>query len=146
MAEAFRQQVVQRALPDLPVRGMAQIVPEGDGLGQVLIQAEGTGERAGDLGNLEGVGQPGAVVVPLAQGGVEFIDGDAQGARSAFSCCSCLSRIVTGKPPFFSLAEYIFNSVLIPHKDGNSCLKGRPERPCFFAGGANLTRHGKGLQ
>lgn len=37
---------------------------EGDGLGEILVEAEGAGDGPGDLGHLQGVGEAGAVVVP----------------------------------------------------------------------------------
>ena len=40
-------------------------MPQGDSLGQVLIQPQGPAQRPGDLADLQGMGQPGAVVVPL---------------------------------------------------------------------------------
>jgi hypothetical protein len=43
---------------------VAEVVAEGDGLGQVLVEAEGLGDRSGDLGDLETMGQPRPVVVP----------------------------------------------------------------------------------
>ena len=42
---------------------MAEIVREGDGFGQVFVEAEKAGESAGDLGDLEGMGEAGAIVV-----------------------------------------------------------------------------------
>ncbi len=44
---------------------MSQIVPEGDGLGEVLVQAKRGGHAAGNLRNLKRVREPRAVVVPL---------------------------------------------------------------------------------
>ena len=38
---------------------------EGQGLGQVLVEAKHPRDAAGDLGDLEGMGQPGPVVVGL---------------------------------------------------------------------------------
>jgi len=46
-------------------RGVAQVVSERDGLGQVFIQTQGASHRPGDLRDFEGVRQPGAVVVAL---------------------------------------------------------------------------------
>jgi len=39
------------------------VMGEGDGLDQVLVRPQGSGEGLGDLGNGDGVGQPGAVEV-----------------------------------------------------------------------------------
>ena len=43
--------------------GMSEIVSEGNGLGEVFVQVQGAGDGPGDLGDLEGVGEPGDVVV-----------------------------------------------------------------------------------
>src|SRR3990172_990817 len=78
--------------------GMAQVVAQGDGLGQVLIELQGPGYGAGGLGYFQGVGESGHIVVPFrvdedlglvleaAEGlGVEdavpvLLEGGAQGA------------------------------------------------------------------
>ena len=44
---------------------MAQIMPQGDGLRQILIQAQRSGDRPGDLRHLQGMRQPGTVVISL---------------------------------------------------------------------------------
>ena len=46
-------------------RGMPQVVGQTDGLGQVLVQPQGPGDGSGDLGHLQGMGEPGAVVIPF---------------------------------------------------------------------------------
>ena len=43
--------------------GMAQVVGQGDGFSEVFVEAEDAGQGAGNLGDLDGVGQTGAVVV-----------------------------------------------------------------------------------
>ncbi len=43
--------------------GVAEIVGEGDGLGEVLIEGEGPRDGAGDGGDLDGMGEPGAEVI-----------------------------------------------------------------------------------
>ena len=58
---------VERALAGMAERRMAEIVGERQRLGEVLVEPERAGERAGDLGDLEGVGQPGAEVVALVK-------------------------------------------------------------------------------
>lgn len=45
--------------------GMAQVVGQRDGLGQVLIQRERSGYRARNLGDLNGMGQTGSKQVTL---------------------------------------------------------------------------------
>jgi hypothetical protein len=44
---------------------VAEVVPEGDRLGEVLVQPEGTSGGASDLGDVQRVGEPHPVVVPL---------------------------------------------------------------------------------
>ena len=56
---------VQLVLARMSERGMSQVVRQGDGLGEVGLQAQGRGEGPGDLGHLEGMGQAGAVVIAL---------------------------------------------------------------------------------
>ena len=65
MGKAAGAQLIQRALARMAEGGVPQVVPQGDGLGQVLVQAQGAGDSAGDLRHLQRVGQPGAVVVAL---------------------------------------------------------------------------------
>ena len=55
----------ERSLPRVPKGRVSQIVPEGDGLGEVLVQAKRGGHAAGNLRNLKRVREPRAVVVPL---------------------------------------------------------------------------------
>src|SRR5919198_625443 len=52
-------------------RSVAQVVPEGDGLGEVLVEAQGPRRRSSDLGDLQGVGQADPVVIAL--GGYEHL-------------------------------------------------------------------------
>ena len=73
--EAFRQKFIQCSLPDMAVGSMPQVVPQGDGFGQVFIQAEGTGQRPCNLGHLKRVGQAGPVMIPFRRKknlGLEF--------------------------------------------------------------------------
>ena len=67
VGKATGAQTVQRALPRVAKGGMAQVVAQGDGLGQILVQPQGAGDGAGDLRDLQRVGQPGAVMVPLGR-------------------------------------------------------------------------------
>ena len=59
----------QGGLAGVAERGVTEIVAEADRLDQVLVEAEGAADGAGDLGDFEGVGEAGAVVV--AGGGDE---------------------------------------------------------------------------
>ena len=65
MGKAPRAKPVKGALTRMAKGSVAQIMPKGNSLGQVLIQPQRAGDRARDLGHLKRVGQPGAVVVPL---------------------------------------------------------------------------------
>jgi hypothetical protein len=60
-----RHQVIELALAGMAERRMAEVVGQRQGLRQVLVEAERAGDRAGDLGHLEAVGQPRAVVIAL---------------------------------------------------------------------------------
>ena len=54
---------LQRLLPHVAEGSMSQVVTQGDGLHQVLIQPEGPGHGAANLRHLQGVGHAGAVMV-----------------------------------------------------------------------------------
>ena len=58
---------VERALAGMAERRMAEVVAERGGLGQVLVEAERAGERAGDLGDLQRVRQAGAEMIALVE-------------------------------------------------------------------------------
>jgi hypothetical protein len=59
---------MQSALSGMTEGGMADIVDQRQGLRQILVQSERGGDVAGDLGDFNGVGQPGAEVVRRAAG------------------------------------------------------------------------------
>jgi hypothetical protein len=65
MSESFAAELVQDILTDVPERGMSQVMAQGNCLGQILIQIESTAYGAGYLGNLQGMCEPGYVMVPL---------------------------------------------------------------------------------
>ena len=65
--KAAGAQSVQRTLARVAEGRVPQIVPQGNGLGQVLVQAQRPGDGAGDLVHLQRVGEPGAVVVALGR-------------------------------------------------------------------------------
>ena len=46
-------------------RRVAQIVGESDRLGQILVQAQDSGQRPGNLSDLQGMSEPGSIVVAL---------------------------------------------------------------------------------
>ena len=54
-------------LAEVAEGGVTEVVAEGDGLGEVLVQAQDPGRRPRDLRDLEGVGEPDAVVVTLGR-------------------------------------------------------------------------------
>ena len=56
---------VQRLLAGMAERRMAEIVRERQRLGQILVELQRAGDRAGDLRHLDAVGQPGAEEVAL---------------------------------------------------------------------------------
>ena len=55
----------QGILARVPERRVSEIVDQRDALGQILVAIERTGERAGDLRDLDGMGEPGPVMVAL---------------------------------------------------------------------------------
>ena len=62
-----REAVIERALAGMAERRMAEVVAERERLGQVLVEPERAGERAGDLGDFQGVGQAGAEMIALVE-------------------------------------------------------------------------------
>ena len=64
-AAVLAHAIVQRVLPGMAERGMAQVVGQGDGLDQVLVQPQATGDGAAELGDLQRMRQPGAEQVAL---------------------------------------------------------------------------------
>ena len=56
---------VERALAGMAERRVAEIVRQRQRLGEILVEAERAGERAGDLRDLERMGQPRAVMIAL---------------------------------------------------------------------------------
>src|SRR5262249_25885352 len=66
-AADFGKAAVKGTLPGVAEWRMTEIVGERERLGEVLVKAKGTGERAGDLGDLKGMGESGAEVVALVK-------------------------------------------------------------------------------
>ena len=62
------EQLVENILAGVPQRGMADVVGHRQGLDEILVEGQRSGERAGDARHLEGVGQPAAVVVAVVAG------------------------------------------------------------------------------
>ena len=63
--EGLPQAGRQSSLPGVAEGGVAQVVAHGNGLRQVLVQAQCPGDGFGDPSNLQGVGHPGPVVIPF---------------------------------------------------------------------------------
>ena len=63
VGEAAGAELVERAFPRMAEGSMAEVMPQGDGFGQVFVQAQRAGDGAGDLADFQRVGQPGAVMV-----------------------------------------------------------------------------------
>ena len=57
--------LVQGVATDVAEGSVAQIVGQGDRLGQCLLASQSVGDGPGDLTHLQGVGEAGAEVVPL---------------------------------------------------------------------------------
>ena len=58
---------IKQLLTRLPEGGMPQVVPQGDGFGEVLVEQEGTGYGAAYLADLDGVGEAGAMVIAVVR-------------------------------------------------------------------------------
>jgi len=56
---------VERILARMAERRVAEVMAERDGLGQIGVEAEGPRQSAGELRDLDGVGQAGAEMVAL---------------------------------------------------------------------------------
>ena len=59
------ERLVERPLPGMAERRVAEVVSERDGLGKVLVQAQGASDGARDPRRLERVCEPRAVVISL---------------------------------------------------------------------------------
>lgn len=60
-----RNGMAERPLANVPKRSVPKIVAEGDGLGEILVEAERTRDGSSNLGNLESVHEARPVVIPL---------------------------------------------------------------------------------
>ena len=65
MGKSAGHELVQRPLSCMSKGGMTQIVPQCNGLSQILIEGQGPGNGAGDAADLQRMGHAGAVVVAL---------------------------------------------------------------------------------
>ena len=62
-AAEFAERFIERALAGMAEGRMAEIVRQRQRLGEVLIEPERARQRAGDLGHLQRMGEPGAVMI-----------------------------------------------------------------------------------
>jgi hypothetical protein len=62
-ATVAAEALVEGALAGVAEGGMADVVDEGEGLGEIFVEAEGAGSCAGDLRDFHGVGESAAEVV-----------------------------------------------------------------------------------
>jgi len=58
-------QPIELALARMTEGRVSEIVAQGQGLGQILVQPECAGDGAGDLGDLDRMGKAGAVMIAL---------------------------------------------------------------------------------
>ena len=65
--ESVPMEAVKRILPGMSEGGMPQVVPQRDGLGQILIQFQRPGNGSGYLRHLKGVCKPCAVMIALGR-------------------------------------------------------------------------------
>ena len=65
MVKGLPYRLAQCPLACVAEGGVTQVMSQGNGLGEVLVEAQGTGDSTGDLRHLYSVGQAGAVMVPL---------------------------------------------------------------------------------
>ena len=64
-AAMFAQALVERVLSRVAERGVAKVMAERDGFGEIVIECECAGERSGELGDLDRVRQARAEMVSL---------------------------------------------------------------------------------
>ena len=62
-ATSVLHELVEGVFDGMAKRGMTEISSEGDGLGEVFVEAEGAAEGAGERGDLDGMGEAGTDVV-----------------------------------------------------------------------------------
>ena len=65
--KAVRHQLVQNTLPGVTEGGVAQVVAEGHGFGQVLVQPKAPGNGPGHPVHLQRMGQAGPVMIPFGR-------------------------------------------------------------------------------
>ena len=65
VAKRLTQAVRQRAFTGVAEGGVAQIMAQGNGLRQILIQRQRSGDGSADPGDLQGMGHAGTIVITL---------------------------------------------------------------------------------
>src|SRR6185436_4425446 len=60
---AARHQLIDHAFARVAERRVPEVVPERDGLGELLVEAQHLGDRAGDLRHLERMRETGPIVI-----------------------------------------------------------------------------------
>src|SRR4051794_25617053 len=63
MIEIFAKKRGERIFAGMAAGAVAAVMANGNGLGKHGIESQGTGDGGGDLGDLEGMGEAGALVV-----------------------------------------------------------------------------------
>src|SRR5687768_9773580 len=63
VVEAARNELVEHPLTGMAERRVPEVVAERDGFGQLLVEPQHLGDAARDLRDLEGMREPGAVMV-----------------------------------------------------------------------------------
>jgi hypothetical protein len=63
MRKSIGKNFVQDRFAGMTERGVAKVVTQSNGFGKYLIELKGLGHRSCDLGNLQGMGEPRAVVI-----------------------------------------------------------------------------------
>ena len=111
--EASGVNVVERAFPGVTEGRVPQVVPQGDGLGEILVETQGPRHRAGQTADLERVGQARAVVVALGlQEHLRFMLEAAEGlgvgdaVNVPLKAGADLARLLRVQPPAAVLSQY----------------------------------------
>jgi len=91
---------IKKLLACMPEWGMPQVVPQGDGFGEVFVKQKGTGYGAAYLADLDGVGEAGAVVVVVVREiNLGFVLKPAEGQRVDDAITVVLEFGAVVKPP-----------------------------------------------
>jgi hypothetical protein len=94
-------QPVEGFLPGVPEGSVAEVMGQSDRLRQILIEGQGTRDGATDRGNLDGVGEPGPVVV--ARAAEEDLSLSIQSAEGSTMDDAIAVALITGSEDMFLL-------------------------------------------